>query len=345
MDNDIKDNSEAMAPDECLIPSVTTEDIGRSIKILFSVFSRYGDGILSFKVISEFMDTHPGKEFFIVTSNQLYPYAERIFGDRAEVFGINKKKNPVKLLKVKKRLKAENIDLGFNPFSLGNDSEFFIGLTKTFYPFREVKDYTVTTNLYKIVRDYLLMETADAGKPDKKKSIPGEVTKVLIAPESSNVLKSMDSALLKKLVREVKRSFDNPDIMVAILDDDAVTLPEGVLRFTFGKSAKKSKEFLSLLEVAELFIGVDAGPLHLAELLGIPSIGVFSMTSPETILNFGSSARAIRDARLDGIYCLIESCREPLCMNALFDKGLFAEERRFDTSKEARVEREKCSVS
>ncbi len=337
--------AEAPAPDESLSPVLTSDDIDRAVKILFSVFSRYGDAILSFKVMSEFIDVNPGKEFFIVTSNQLYPYAERIFKGRAEIFGLNKRKNPVKLLKVKKRLKAENIDIGFNPFSLGKDSEVFTSLAKNSYPFKGVKDYTLTTNLYKIVRDYLLMETVvDTGEARKKPEL-GDVTKVLIAPESSNVLKSMSSELLKKLVREVKRSFDNPDIMVAILEGDATTLPEGVLRFTFGKSARKSKDFLSLLDSTELFIGVDAGPLHLAELLGIPSVGVFSMTSPETILDYGSSALALRDKRLDRIYCVIDTCREPLCMSALFDKGLFTEARDFDVSKEARLEKKKCSVS
>ncbi len=343
---DIKKGVEApaSASDKGSSSSVTSDDIDLAVKILFSVFSRYGDGILSFKVISEFIDSHPGKEFFIVTSNQLYPYAERIFGGRAEIFGLNKKKNPVKLHKVKKRLGAENIDIGFNPFSLGEDSEYFIGLARNSYPFREVKEYSVTTNLYKIVRDYLLMETVGPGEVHKKLKL-GDVQKVLIAPESSNVLKSMDSELVRKLVREVKKSFDKPDIMVALLDGDTMTLPEGVLPFTFGKSAKKSKEFLSLLDATDLFIGVDAGPLHLADLLDIPSVGVFSMTSPETILDCGSSVLALRDERLNGIYCIIDSCKEPLCMSSLFDKGFLAEEREVDMSKEARVEKKKCSVS
>ncbi len=341
---DIKKGAGAMASGESSSPSVTPEDIIRAEKILFSVFSRYGDAVLSFKVISEFIDSHPGKKFFIVTSNQLHPYAERIFRGRAEIFGLNKKKNPVRLLKVKKRLKAEDIDMGFNPFSLGEDSEYFIGLTRNSYPFRGVKEYTVTTNLYKIVRDYLQMKSAGEGGLHKKLKL-GEVTRVLIAPSSSNVLKSMAPELVEKLVREVRKSFGDPDITVALLEGDTMALPEGVLRFTFGKSAKKSKEFLSLLDTTELFIGVDAGPLHLADLLGIPSVGVFSMTSPETILDYGNSVLALRDKRLDGIYCIIDSCREPLCMSELFDKDLLAEEREFDISKEARVERKKCSVS
>ena len=344
MCKDRDNKAAAAASDESLRRSHTRDDISRAGKILFSVFSRYGDAILSFKVMSEFIDAYPEKSFFIVTSNQLHPYAERIFRGRAEIFGLNKKKNPVKLLKVKRRLKAENIDLGFNPFSLGKDSEFFIGLARKSYPFREVSDFTLTTNLYKVVRDYLLREPP-ATIPARKLLKPGEVKKVLIAPTSSNIIKSMDPGLVGKLVREVRKCFGNPEVIVALLDGDFMALPEGVLRFNFGKSAKKSKEFLSLIDDTELFIGVDAGPLHLAELLGVPSVGVFSMTSPETILDYGSSAVALRDARLEGIYCVVDSCREALCMNALFDKGLFSEEREFDVSKEARVERKKCSVS
>ena len=60
---------------------LTREDIINSKTILFSVFSRYGDGIMSFVIIKEFIKKYPKKKYIILMPRQQLPYAKEILKD------------------------------------------------------------------------------------------------------------------------------------------------------------------------------------------------------------------------------------------------------------------------
>ncbi len=341
---------------------VGLEDIDAARKVLFAVFSRYGDGILSFAVIRDFITARPDKDYLIITSNQLRPYAERILrGDRADVDSIstgstgsihiesvNKRKNPVKLLKLTNRLKKSAYDIGFNPFSLGDDSEYFLSFATKSALYRKFPSHEINKNLYARVREYLLLPEPDdvVVEPELK-----EVRTVVIAPDSSNPAKSLDRAVLGRVVELATSRFPDAAIAVATDDSSPLGLPRGVETFVFGKSNARSRAFLKLMEMTDLFIGVDAGPLHLALALGVPSIAIFGPTPPEIILNRGNIVSSLRDAGLAGVYCYIESCKEPLCIHGLFEKtgektgdegSLLDGKVAVDLEKNIKIEREAC---
>lgn len=67
----------------------------------------------------------------------------------------------------------------------------------------------------------------------------------------------------------------------------------------------------------DLFIGVDAGPLHLADALGLPVIGVFGPTAPQAILDSDSRVLPLRHPKMEGVFCAMMDCANPLCVHQL----------------------------
>ena len=57
-------------------PSV--DDIKKSSKILFSIFTRYGDTIIDLVVIKEFIECYPEKEYLILCPRQMKPYVSEL---------------------------------------------------------------------------------------------------------------------------------------------------------------------------------------------------------------------------------------------------------------------------
>ncbi len=58
-------------------------------------------------------------------------------------------------------------------------------------------------------------------------------------------------------------------------------------------------ELAALLSLARLFMGIDSGPLHLAQSVGTPRIGLFGPTEPASILPLDSSMNALTA----GLFC------------------------------------------
>lgn len=299
---------------------ISREEIEASSKILFTVFSRYGDAIVSFKVINEFISQYPDKEIFILTSPQLSPYANEIITGKTNMSYVNKRRNPLKLFKIIRELKRERIDLGFNPLTWGMDSEFFISFAKRFSFFKDFSHYPVHYNLYDRVREYLMMPMKET---NLKPAALDNVRNIIIAPSSTDIRKSLDRKDIASLIEQLRNRFSNPDITVALPAEDWGKV-EDVKKFMLGKAIKKSEEFLKLVKSADLFIGVDAGPLHLADALGVRAIGIFGPNAPETFLDRNSGILPIRYKSMGGIYCLLHGCKDPVCIHKLFD-GFFLE--------------------
>ncbi len=53
-------------------------------------------------------------------------------------------------------------------------------------------------------------------------------------------------------------------------------------------------QLAAILERCKVFIGLDSFPMHVAQAVGIPTIGLFGCTSPEYIMTAGSWHRGIK---------------------------------------------------
>ncbi|MDI6852891.1 MAG: glycosyltransferase family 9 protein [Deltaproteobacteria bacterium] len=295
---------------------ITPEEFDAAGNILFSVFSRYGDGIIAFKIINEFIARFPEKTYFLLTSHQLRPYAEALVDGRVQV-GSVRKRNPVQLVKTIKRLKDADIDVGLNPWGSRGESEFFLTFGKRFYTFSSIK-FKITDNLYFRVRRYLGLPEPEERETGFALSEP--VRRVLLSPFSSDVRKSVPPADVVPLLSWLDRRFPEARVTIALGQEEADRVKDAAAQslFIFGKSEPSSRQFLELLKESDLFVGVDAGPLHLADALGKPCIGLFGPTPPETIMDAKSHILALRSEKLQGIFCAVQSCPMPHCLRALF---------------------------
>ena len=283
---------------------IEIEDIKKSQTILFSVYSRFGDGIISFKIINELIEKYPNKKYYILTSKQLYPYAKEIIKN-ADIWYTNKR-NPIEFFYTIYKLNKIKPDLGFNPWGHGDDSEFFISFAKKFSFYKQEIKVNKTFNLYDRVRVYLKL-------PIKNKIFNkfemNHFNHIVIAPLSTDITKNMTKEAIDKLLTKLNAN------KITIATPKSLGYKN---EFIFKKSLKNSKNFISLLKTADLFVGVDSGPLHIADTLGIKSIGIFGPTAPETILDYNTNVMPIRTRVLNKIFCFVKSCKYPECI----EKGL-----------------------
>ncbi|RJR36907.1 MAG: hypothetical protein C4567_13395 [Deltaproteobacteria bacterium] len=294
---------------------ITLKDLEQARKVVFALFARYGDVIISLSVIKEFIRRYPDKKYFLVTSHQMYPYAHKLLGPQATVMSFDKRRNPIRLMKTVSSLKREGVDLGFNPWSSGDEAKFIISYARKFHFYT---GFQGIGNLYDRVRDYLRLPHACRVPPAW--SLDG-VKSLVICPCSTAPAKSLDQERLRKLLELVRQRFPGAAVTVAVPPQEArnITIPEKI--FVFQKSKVASQAFLKLLEAADLVISVDAGPLHLADKLGIRTIGLFGPTTPLGVLDRVTQVAAVREPGLTGFFCGVK-CREPRCLDRLLTGDL-----------------------
>src|SRR5205814_1455849 len=117
---------------EAIVP--VNEIIGAKT-VLFTVFARYGDSIIAFKAINEFLLEHPGKQYILITTRQAAPYAELLITRPIERHAVNKRRDPIRLWRLARALKRHPPDLGLNPWSHGAESEYFISFCRRYLPY------------------------------------------------------------------------------------------------------------------------------------------------------------------------------------------------------------------
>jgi ADP-heptose:LPS heptosyltransferase len=293
---------------------VSKDEIEQSKTILFSVFSRYGDGIIAFMIIKEFILKYTDKEYILITSLQHYPYAKEILKEFPNItIKCFNKRNPLSIFILSKYLKTKNIDLGFNPASFGDDSVYFILFAKKYSAFKYCKQFTDKNNSYDKVREYFHLDLKK-----EKEAIDFKINKdmkVLIAPISTEIPRSLSIENIKFLQNYFKNS------VLALPKNEAKNFKNSNL-FIFKKNQKSSLEFIKLLKEVDLFIGVDSGPLHIALALNKKSIGIFGPTAPSVILNNKQEIKIIRDKRLEGIFCSKRD-GEPKCIYDIINEKMF----------------------
>jgi len=290
---------------------VTPRDLEAARKVLFALFCRYGDTIISLSVITEFIKKYPDKKYFLVTSPQMYPYARKLLNGNVTIISFNKRRNPVKLIKIISLLKRERIDLGFNPWCSGDDSKFIISYANKYIFYTK---FHGIGNLYDRVRDYLGLVKEDRIMPAWKLE---NINRIVICPFSTAIAKSLVNGDLHKLLQQVRARFPDAEITIAVPPQEAQQLKGREKILIFQKSQAASAAFLNLLEKSDLVISVDAGPLHLADKLGLRTIGIFGPTTPLGVLDRRTRVVALRDGSLAGFFCGVK-CRDPLCIHRLF---------------------------
>lgn len=319
---------------------IDINSVKESKKILFSIFSRYGDGIISLVIIKEFIMKYPNKKFFVLISRQQFPYAKELLNfNNVKILKVNKR-NPFEFFYIINLLNKEKIDLGFNPWGHGDDSEFFLTYTSKYYFYKNFDNFTKEINLYDRVREYFIIDIVK----DKKIIEPSfeNICSVLIAPISTDVTKNLDTERINLLVKQLRSRFKNIKITLAIPNNfDYKNIDCN--KFFFGKSVKNSNDYLDLLKSSDLFVGVDSGPLHLSMALNIPTIGIFGPTSPFTILDNNQVIKIVREEQMKEIFCFVSGCVKPMCIEKIFEKQIF--DTTYNLDKRVILENKKCMIT
>ena len=295
---------------------LAADDIARAASVLFAVFARYGDSVITFKLLRAFARAYPDKKYLLITSPQALPYAKAILPETIECVGFDKHRDLLGLWRLTQRLKRDLFDIGFNPWSHGLESEYFVSFAGRFLPYGAFAGFPRTHNLYDRARSYLGLAAKPAALTGK---IPAQAKRILISPFSTDVRKSLNHDDLRKLIAWLGARYSGASMALALFpeeDGKVGNLP--IARFHFGKSRRRSRAFLELVKGNDLFVGVDAGPLHLADALGISSIGIFGPTAPETILDRDSGIVPLRLNAMQGWFCDIRDCADPVCLHRLF---------------------------
>ena len=256
------------------------DDIKKSSKILFSIFTRYGDTIIDLVVMKEFIANYPEKEYFILCPRQMKPYVNELLPN-IECLTVNKR-NLIDMIRVNKLLKKRKFDIGFNPWSNGLDSCYFLTYCKKFLCYKDFVKPDII-NHYQVVRKYLQLSEKDWIIEDQ--SLKDGYQKILICPQSTDSNRSISAIQLNKLLLDLKKKYKTVEITIASMDK--VYFREGCNQFLFEKSAQSSQQFIDLLKKSELVICSDSGPLHIANALSKTVIAVLNYTSPEIVINSG----------------------------------------------------------
>ena len=260
----------------------SADDIKESGKILFSIFTRYGDTIIDLMVIKEFVKKYPNKDYLIICPKQMEPYVKEFLPNlKCKAFN---KRNLFELAKVIQLLKNERFDIGFNPWSNGLDSCYFISFCKNFLFY---KDFVRPSNInhYQVVRRYLQL-------PEKRwkvndLSLQENYTKILICPHSTDSNRSLPIEKMNQIIFELQDTYNRPEIVIASMDKSYFR--DDCQKFIFEKSDYSSKQFLKLMRESSLVVCSDSGPLHIALALKKDLLAFMISTDPEIVINTGSS--------------------------------------------------------
>jgi len=255
--------------------------IEQANKVLFSLFTRYGDTIIDLVVIQEFIAKYPNKEYLILCPRQMQPYVGELLPN-VESIAVNKR-NIFDMIKIDFKLKKWRPDVGFNPWSNGLDSCYFLTYCKYFHCYKDF-DKPKIVNHYQIVRKYLfLKQNPWAIQNFSNKS---EYKNILICPQSTDVDRSISATQLKQIILDLNSKYSGASITIAAIDSSY--FKPDCNRFFFHKTKKSSQAFINLVKSSELVICADSAPLHLSLAFKKNVKAFFYTTSPEVVLNTNS---------------------------------------------------------
>lgn len=83
-------------------------------------------------------------------------------------------------------------------------------------------------------------------------------------------------------------------------------------------------EAVALLEMSDVYVGVDSGPMHIAAFTGTPVIALFGPTDPDKVGPYGIGHRVIRRNELDCLACRKRSCKDRICLEGITASAVFS---------------------
>jgi ADP-heptose:LPS heptosyltransferase len=255
-------------------------DIQKANKVLFSLFTRYGDTIIDLVVIKEFIEYYPDKEYLILCPRQMQPYVNELLPN-IECIALNKR-NLFDIFKINQKLKKWQPDVGFNPWSNGLDSCYFLTYCRNFLCYKDY-DRPDVVNHYQVVRRYFQLPEQEW--KIKKLNLKDNYQRILICPQSTDRNRGISKDEIDALISDFNTKYHNPDITIASMD--AAHFRRNCQQFQFRKSAQSSVQFINLIKSSDLVVCADSGPLHISSAFDKDMIVVFYTTSPEIVLNAG----------------------------------------------------------
>jgi len=263
-----------------LITSFNNDSINQSEKVLFCLFTRYGDTVIDIEVIKEFIFKYPKKNYLILCPKQMSPYIETLIPS-IDYFAFNKR-NPLSFMKAHLLLKSWSPDIAYNPWSNGLDSYYFCSYA-TF--FRSYKDFQKPNNInhYEVVRKYLGLDSKKW--TINKGTLKKNYTRVLICPESTDHRRSMTIPEIIEIITKIKKACVC-EFTIAHLNMNFKI--SNVSYFKFSKNANSSRKFLNLVQSSDLIVSCDSAPLHIASALGKDLLPIFKSTNAAKVINSGS---------------------------------------------------------
>tara|TARA_B110000008_G_scaffold276992_1_gene317396 strand:+ start:369 stop:1247 length:879 start_codon:yes stop_codon:yes gene_type:complete len=266
----------------------TNSDIENSKKVLFAIFSRYGDSIISLVVIKEFIKKYPEKKYLIFCSKQMQPYVLELL---PEIDCLTLKKRSIfELIKAQNLLKKMKFDIGFNPWSFGLESCYLLTFCNKYQFYKDFKK-PKEINHYEVVRKYLNLDSKDWFV--RNINLKEHYKKILICPESTDKNRSISEEQLDEILTYFKSKYFEPEITIAAMDNDYFRASHSF--FCFKKSSKSSKQFINIMKQNELVICSDSGPLHISNSFKKTVIAFFNATSPDLVLNAGDNLKIVSE--------------------------------------------------
>jgi lipopolysaccharide heptosyltransferase I len=74
---------------------------------------------------------------------------------------------------------------------------------------------------------------------------------------------------------------------------------------------------VALLEIADVYMGVDSGPMHIAAFTGTPVVALFGPTDPAKVGPYGKGHTVIKRDELQCLACRKRSCENRACLEGI----------------------------
>ena len=88
-------------------------------------------------------------------------------------------------------------------------------------------------------------------------------------------------------------------------------------------------ESVALIEAADVYVGVDSGPMHIAAFVGTPVVALFGPTDPALVGPYGDAHRVIVAEDLDCLACRKRSCTDRRCLEGITAQRVLEEALKF----------------
>lgn len=268
--------------------AIKLKDIQNANKVLFALFTRYGDTIIDLVIIQEFVERYPSKDLLILCPKQMKPYVDELTPN-LRCIGINKR-NYLDMLKLNFFLKKWRPDIGFNPWSFGVEGSFFLSYCQKYQFYKDFNKPRVI-NHYEVVRKYLRL--SEKMWKTENLTINFNLKRVLICPESTDNDRSISTEQIDKILDEFKLNFSYPSFTIASMSKKY--LHSNCKNFFFKKTEKSSRGFIKLVKDCNLIICADSAPLHIAHAFNKNVVAVFNTTSAKIVMNTGSKFSTFAD--------------------------------------------------